>query len=67
MEPDDGMLNRLNRRIMYALQESGELFLTQADLGDRFALRACFINYLTTADDVRAILPIVRRIAVGQL
>lgn len=67
MEPSNGTLNVLNRRIMYAVQESGELFLTQADLGDRFALRACFINYLTTDADVRAILPIVRKIAIGQL
>ncbi len=66
MNLGDEALNDLNRQIMYSLQESGDLFLTQADLGNRFALRACFINYLTRDEHVRAILPAVRRaVAVG--
>ena len=58
---NDEALNDLNRQIMYKVQESGELFLTQADLGNCFALRACFINYVTSDEDVRAILPEIRR------
>jgi glutamate/tyrosine decarboxylase-like PLP-dependent enzyme len=59
----DAALNDLNREIVFRIQEGGELFLTQADLSGRFALRACFLNYLTTEAHVDLILPVIRRIA----
>jgi len=45
-------LSRLNQSILLALQEAGHVFLTNARLGGRFALRVCLLNYRTTADDL---------------
>jgi glutamate/tyrosine decarboxylase-like PLP-dependent enzyme len=63
LSDDDAALNDLNREIVFRVQESGELFLTQADLAGHFALRACFLNYLTTGEHVDLILPAIRRVA----
>jgi glutamate/tyrosine decarboxylase-like PLP-dependent enzyme len=48
----DRDLNRLNQSILLSLQEEGRVFLTNARLGKRFALRACLLNYRTTPDDL---------------
>jgi aromatic-L-amino-acid/L-tryptophan decarboxylase len=49
-------LNELNARIVTAIRLSGEAFLSNAFLGERFMLRACIVNFRTTLKDV-AVLP----------
>ncbi len=59
----DDVLNTLNEQIMLALQRSGQAFLTNAVVDGVFFLRACFVNFRTTADDVRALPGQIRTIA----
>ena len=37
--------------------ERGRVYLSNATLRGRFALRACFVNHRTTDNDVREIVP----------
>ncbi len=59
---DGARLDRLNKAIMDEIQSGGEAFVTGTVLGGRFGLRACIVNYATTADDVAALVDIVRRV-----
>jgi aromatic-L-amino-acid/L-tryptophan decarboxylase len=55
-EPDtESYLNRLNETLVARLKTGGRLFVTNALVGGRYALRACIVNFRTTSDDVRAI------------
>ncbi|MFZ0217394.1 MAG: pyridoxal-dependent decarboxylase [Candidatus Dormiibacterota bacterium] len=56
----DRELDDLNRRLVSAVQRGGTAFLTNAELGGRFVLRACILHYATTATDLRALLEAVR-------
>jgi glutamate/tyrosine decarboxylase-like PLP-dependent enzyme len=58
---DDERLDALNERLMHQLQADGDVFLTNTSLRGRFALRACILHYATTADDVAALIEVVRR------
>ena len=58
--PDDA-LDRLNANLAIALQESGEAVPSTTRLGGRLALRACFVNHRTRAEDVDLLLAAVRR------
>lgn len=48
-------LDRLNAAILERLIERGRVYLSNATIGGRFALRACFVNHRTTDSDVAAI------------
>jgi aromatic-L-amino-acid decarboxylase len=52
-------VSRLNERIMTELQLDGRVYISNAILGERFVLRACFVNHRTEADDVDAVLDVV--------
>jgi aromatic-L-amino-acid/L-tryptophan decarboxylase len=56
-------VNGLNRRILVEVQREGEAYLSNADLGGAFALRACIVNYRTSAADADILLASVRRVA----
>jgi len=56
---EEPYLSRLNERIMTELQLDGRVYISNALLGDRFALRACVVNHRTEADDVDAVLDVV--------
>ena len=43
------------------LKEVVELYLSNAVLGGRFCLRACIVNFRTTARDIEALPPIIAR------
>ena len=58
---DDTVLDALNKRIMENVQASGQAFLTQASVRNRFALRANVLHFATTDDDLAALVEIVRR------
>ncbi len=55
-------LERLNRELMDRLMASGEAFLSNAVVDGRFLLRACIVNFRTTAADVDAVPEIVVRL-----
>jgi glutamate/tyrosine decarboxylase-like PLP-dependent enzyme len=51
----DGDLDRLNAAILQRLIERGRVYLSNASIGSRFALRSCFVNHRTTDADVAEI------------
>lgn len=53
----DNDLDRLNAAILKRLIERGRVYLSNASIGGRFALRACFVNHRTTDADVAQIVP----------
>jgi glutamate/tyrosine decarboxylase-like PLP-dependent enzyme len=61
-EDAERYLDELNRELLTRLEVSGEVFLSNAVIRGRFALRACIVNFRTSRADVEALLPIVVRI-----
>ncbi len=55
----EAWLDEMNTRLLERLKASGELFVSNAEVGGRFALRACVVNFRTTFADVEAIPQIV--------
>jgi aromatic-L-amino-acid decarboxylase len=54
-------LNQLNEALLDRLQRSGEAFVSNAVVGNRYVLRACIVNFHTTEADVDALPGIVAR------
>ncbi len=48
-------LDRLNAALLHRVNERGRVAISNATVRGVFALRACFVNHLTTDDDVTAI------------
>jgi aromatic-L-amino-acid decarboxylase len=57
---DDIDLDRLNRSVLEAIQQAGDVFLTGTELVGRFVLRACIVNFRTTETDVDALVTAIR-------
>ena len=49
--------DRTNAAILRRVIERGRVYLSNATIGGRFALRACFVNHRTTDADVAQIVP----------
>jgi hypothetical protein len=58
----DARLDAINRELLDRLQRGGELFVSNAVVGGRYALRACVVNFQTTPADIDAIPAIVVRV-----
>jgi aromatic-L-amino-acid decarboxylase len=58
-------LDAHNERILQALQRDGRVYLSNATVDGRFALRACITNFRTTRADVERVLTVVRELAMG--
>ncbi len=56
-------LDAHNERILQALQRDGRVYLSNATVDGRFALRACITNFRTTRADVERVLTVVRELA----
>jgi len=54
-------LNELNQGLVQSLQRKGEVFLSNAVIRGRYALRACIVNFHTEEGDVDAVPAIVLR------
>ncbi|MEO7086743.1 MAG: aspartate aminotransferase family protein [Gemmatimonadaceae bacterium] len=54
-------LNDLNSRLLERLQAGGEVYLSNAVIGGRFALRACIVNFRTTMADAEALIAAAAR------
>jgi glutamate/tyrosine decarboxylase-like PLP-dependent enzyme len=52
-----------NKRLMVEVQRDGDSYLSNATISGRFALRACIVNFRTTAADVERLLESIRRVA----
>lgn len=64
---DEAALDALNKRLMEDLQAAGEVFVTNAEIGGHFALRACVLHYATSEDDLDALVHAVRRAGAAGL
>jgi aromatic-L-amino-acid/L-tryptophan decarboxylase len=60
---DEAALDAHNERILLALQRDGRVYLSNATVDGRFALRACITNFRTTRADVERVLTVVRELA----
>lgn len=56
-------LNAFNRALMVEVQRDGDSYLSNAMIGPHFALRACIVNFRTTAADAGHLLDAIRRVA----
>jgi len=59
---DDDAIAALNRAVLERLQLGGDAFLTSTELGGRYVLRACIVNYRSRREDVDRMLEAVRTI-----
>ena len=57
-------LNAFNRALMLEVQRDGDSYLSNAQIGAAFALRACIVNFRTRTSDARRLLETIRRVAV---
>jgi aromatic-L-amino-acid decarboxylase len=55
-------LNQLNQALLERIQGSGEAFVSNAVLRGRYVLRACIVNFRTSAADIDALPEIVVRL-----
>ena len=58
-------LDRLNRELLLRVVRRGRVFLSNATVRGRFALRACLVNHRSTEADVDAVVPEVLAAATG--
>jgi len=56
-------LNTLNRALMVEIQRGGDSYLSNAQIGNAFALRACIVNFRTRVEDAAHLLETIRRLA----
>jgi glutamate/tyrosine decarboxylase-like PLP-dependent enzyme len=56
----DHELNALNQALVEALLKTGKAFLSSTRLNGRVALRFCFVNWRTTAEDVEMVINLLR-------
>ncbi|HTE47274.1 MAG TPA: aminotransferase class V-fold PLP-dependent enzyme, partial [Gemmatimonadaceae bacterium] len=54
-------LNDLNTALLERLQKAGEIYLSNAVIGGRFALRACIVNFRTSMTDAQTVIDTVVR------
>jgi aromatic-L-amino-acid/L-tryptophan decarboxylase len=58
---DGEELDKLNQELVARIQHQGEVFISNAVIDGSYFLRACFVNFRTTEDDVRALTDVVKR------
>jgi len=56
---DKSALNALNEALLNALQKGGAVFLSNALVKENYCLRACIVNFRTSARDIAEIIQIV--------
>ena len=57
-EGDDEYLDRLNERLMAAVQVDGRVYFSNAVLHDRFVLRCCIVNFRTEAEHLERVVAV---------
>ena len=61
----DAELDRLNERIMELVQKGGRVYLSNATVKGRFALRACITNFRTTKADIDETIAVIREMGAN--
>jgi aromatic-L-amino-acid/L-tryptophan decarboxylase len=61
-QPVESYLEQLNRELLTRLQNSGEVYVSNAIVHGKFALRACIVNFRTSRADIEALPPLVVRL-----
>jgi glutamate/tyrosine decarboxylase-like PLP-dependent enzyme len=61
----DDALNDLNRRAVDAIQRDGRVFVSGTTWNGHAAIRAAFVNWSTTPDDVRILQQVIDEIGVS--
>ncbi len=56
-------INAFNRALMVEVQRDGDSYLSNAQIGAAFALRACIVNFRTRTADAAHLLDTIRRVA----
>jgi glutamate/tyrosine decarboxylase-like PLP-dependent enzyme len=64
-EHSEETLNRQNAAILNQILRNGRVYLSNATLNGKFALRACIVNHRTTEADVDSVIPEVLLAAKG--
>jgi aromatic-L-amino-acid/L-tryptophan decarboxylase len=54
-------LNTLNETLLNDLQQGGEVFLSNAVVGEKYCLRSCIVNFRTSEQDISEIVEIIVR------
>jgi len=60
----ESYLNRLNQALLTAVEQSGNLFLSNVVAEGRYALRACIVNFRTSSADVAAVPALVSELGL---
>lgn len=60
---NDAAIDAFNRELMMAVQRDGDSYLSNALIRNRFALRACIVNFRTQLTDAAHLLDTIRRVA----
>jgi aromatic-L-amino-acid/L-tryptophan decarboxylase len=61
-EQIEAYLNQLNQEILTRVETGGEVFLSNAVIEGKFALRVCIVNFRTSLEDIEALPGIVTRV-----
>ena len=61
-EQTEEYLNELNRRLLEAIEKSGEAFISNAVFAGKYALRFCIVNFRASTGDIEAMPPLVARL-----
>ena len=59
---DEEQLNQLNKRLLEAVQLSGNAFLSSTTINSAFCLRACVINHRSTEQDIDSLIAHIKQI-----
>jgi len=65
-EQTEAYLNRLNQKLLESVENGGELFASNAEVGGKYALRFCIVNFRSTTGDMEAIPPLLAELG-GQI
>jgi len=57
----EAYLDKLNRELLTHMQSTGEIYLSNAVVEGKFALRTCIVNFRTSMEDIEALPSIVVR------
>ncbi len=58
---NENYLNTLNEKLLNELQQGGEVFLSNAVIAEKYCLRACLVNFRTSAKDIHEVIEIIVR------
>jgi aromatic-L-amino-acid decarboxylase len=61
-EAVESALNCINQELLKKIDESGEVFMSNAVIEGKYALRACVVNFHTALQDIEAVPEIVSRL-----